>query len=482
MDRIVRMIDETEGEIKEVLINLTPASYEAVEEIIDALPEARFYLAHGYTMEDLYERLNNFPYGHKIDEKFFTNMESFADIDSEFALVFAEPPAISKWQIEQLKKLVEKNLIPEGTRYDIGWVRKQLEHLERTYGFYLRNPDFQDYVHYFILYQNARNLKGSRSHLESLKSKSPERIDLIPIDGAISSFSRDRIIAGQREDGKVVLVQGKIAEEFGSPSLGNFCCAGDLKISEQCSRQAGFGFVPNTDIKMKLYEGGDIRASSKKVFVGPHTFSFNMKSMTLNALANEIEHLSGRIGRGNKFFIGGQYKPHIHLDLYFTPISDEVVAVGDITPCIEVLRKKGALNEGHNVGYRSEQPFLDKIALQFRESGFAVERIPLYFWQGIIESDMACRSFANEVRSGEKMVTASFGDDELDEKSSRVFEKHGYKLHLLKSMESIYASGDEIIRQYRGAGARCFVNVLSKSYFNLSAHIQRIQKEFNQEF
>lgn len=434
MEEKLWMESELEGKIDKVIANLTVKTYPVIEELLRLLPGVKFYLSYGYTKTKLKNMIDKQIEEAKENHKLIKNIYEF--------MKFGEN-SIEKYQFFSLRNSEAKAIIED----------LKDEKLKRFYEFYERNEDFRNFVNYFLVFLDQK------FDVTSIKKKAPDRIKLIPIDTLIlSHFSRDRLLITERNN-KPILIQGKICEEESEgPNLLEEARNGDLKVVySDFWKKNGFDIIYNSEVELEFYEGGDIRVTDEKIFLGPSIAFWNLQSKySIKHIANEFKRLSGK---ENVIFTGANPLPDFHLDMYLTPLDENTIAIGDIEYCINILKRNNEemIDDALIRGYKITQKYLDKISVEAIKNGLNVERIPLYYWRGF--EGLFIRSYANDIRNGNDIIVAEFGVKELDDISSEVFEEYGYKVKRMKSLGNVKNFGKYPMMD---SGIRCMANVIKK--------------------
>lgn len=455
----LRLVDDTQGRVKEVLINYCPEGFDFTSRLIDALPDATFYIAYGPTLEDLESKLMGFGDVKNFGTDTLERLSYVTKLDLKFLRLLQVGPS----QVFEIINAYEEE-IGRGNKETIAFfggpknVGEQIDMLEKVYASYLQDEKLREFIHTLLYYTASKYYGGSLERLKKLKEKSPGRVNLVSCGKMVTAFSRDRILAGKDGNGKV-LIQGNIAIDE-APSLLWEIKNNDLGIVDLDVWKGKFRIIHNNEVKMKSYEGGDLRACENLLFVNPSVFIENEKSgISYDKTIDELERISGR----TIAVVGKDYNPNLHLDMYFSPIEKRVVVMADLKPVLDALVKRGLATAGHHIAFERFQPYFDRISRVFRENGYDVRRAPMYFWQSPYIFERVQISMTNDIRDGNRIILGSSGMEEIDSQAKDVYGELGFKVVLLKFVDAANILNNVEKTNFNDSGARCIANVLSKS-------------------
>ncbi len=453
------MLDDTSGRVAEAMVFYNPCSAVAINAVIEALPETRFYIPYGYTREDLIDIIRTMPLAH--------DAESYGTVRSFMTLITEYPQFLYFFNSN------EQSIKDELRHWKIDMKRGKpvpfpYEDVTAIWKLFRQDQIFREFVYRCISLTNSRNprLKGSRTDIDALQEQYKGRVEFFPVNDIIGNFSRDMVLA--TGNGRRTLIQGKPWSKY-TLNYSHRTVLGDALVAQHSFWKNHFDLLPSSGVGLIFYEGGDMRAAGDTLFVGQQTWVVNyMAGSTPSHIEDELLRLSGM---SNVIVVGKETRPLFptHLDMYFVPFDDKHVGVGDMTPVVTFLEQQKRLKDIHVKSYKKRQPYLDRTSTELERMGYVVSRIPLYVEfdpEGYDELtvSMHIRSFANEVRNGNESILAPFGIPALDDSGYEIFERHGLTIKEIKSAGSLdtLLSYDPLYAPFCSGGIRCYVNVLER--------------------
>jgi len=287
-------------------------------------------------------------------------------------------------------------------------------------------------------------------------------------DTDISVWARDSYVMVKAPDGKNAVMEPRGRTRY--PGLS------DRNVADRIVATTGERLITSP----LVFDGGDLRVSGENLFVGAITIIQNIpkgKLATPDNVQQVVEKFQKQFGKkvivvgftqeidaqGNA---GGylaplqttaeKAEPVFHLDLYFTPLNNNTIAIGDPALTKKVLKSmgksifskreaelsgKGTLAEGLKImealkrfkgskGSLPNQRQLDQVASDMKAKGFNVIRVP-YFQDG--DYPMSYNNVLVEnFKDGNEQVTQvslpQYGIPELDKIAIKVYQKAGIKV------------------------------------------------------
>jgi hypothetical protein len=347
--------------------------------------------------------------------------------------------------------------------------------------------------------QSARVLimTNDRSAFTIASNPAPERVEFIelPADNPITIWPQDPFVVLRETDGTHRLHASK-----------DFDRAGDAMMAEEIGEALGW---PVSTSAM-VFEGGNVIADEKQVFIGENTVRYNAVTSGV-ADVEVVKALERELGRPVTV-IGPSPQPVPHLDMMLTAVGADVLVLADSGWGAEIAARELEANPGSVEGFerntvneffghteirervtpegdvieapvlagataraiedsRRHAEYFDALARTLQERGFEVRRVPfLQTWTNgdDVESpserpfrsvlDYPVLTYNNvlvETRADRKFVyLPQYGLDALDRAARERWQTMGYDV--------IPIRGFTTSALYGGA-LRCSVKVLSRS-------------------
>ncbi len=288
-------------------------------------------------------------------------------------------------------------------------------------------------------------------------------------DKDISVWARDSYVMTRTSDGKNVVMEPRGRTYYPGH--------GDRDVADRIVATTGERLITSP----LIFDGGDMRASGKYLFVGAITIIQNIPAGEL-ATPENVQKVVAKFKKqfGKEVIVvgftqkidehgnAGEYlaplktdmdkaEPVFHLDLYFTPLSNNTIAIADPQLTKEILEKMkdtdfdkatvelqkyedntyliertiGALKQFRNATESlSNQEDLDRIAADMKSQGFNVIRIP-YFQRYVSPISYNNALVENFLENGKQITQISlpqYGIKELDESAVHAYERAGVRV------------------------------------------------------
>lgn len=328
-----------------------------------------------------------------------------------------------------------------------------------TYKSFLKQIESDTIVH--IVCENAPQVEWIRIILESWRVENIERFRVTNVNREITVWARDRFVVKSTKDNlrKRIVVLPPLSSADSNAQVN------DRKVPEIIARANG-ECIESRELAL-FFEGGNIVTSDKYLFTGYSTV-MDSKLPSENEVVNLLESEFGK-----KVIVIGAvdtYKSQDHIDMYLTPISDEVVLLGDPLFAEELLadiwgeykkeRPQFAWEWGVEKNVRDKRlfaptenvlRFYEQAKKQLEYSGFKVERIP------VVHDEHGCAITYNnvlmEIRNGKRIVYMPvYGIEKLDAVATGKFRSLGFEVRPI-DVSGIYRFGGTL---------RCITNVLAR--------------------
>lgn len=277
----------------------------------------------------------------------------------------------------------------------------------------------------FVLHVVAEGL-GVKA-LEELVAGYEERVRVYPFHvrstaevlyEPLTMWARDGAVLCKAGDGREVLL---LPRSF----------RGDGQVDPALNRRVvqGTGVAPAylhevVDVRRSTlsFEGGDVVASRRAVLVGWESVARSMASLKMDR-NGVLARFEAEFGRP---VIVVEPQPDFHVDLGFTFLTDEIVAVADpgatlnaveghkeLAPMVEVTREKDVATR------------YDRAAVRLVEQGLRVVRLPGLCGRGLMTPYF---TYNNVLFDGNRVYMPVYGVPVLDDAARAVYRQHGYEV------------------------------------------------------
>jgi hypothetical protein len=301
-----------------------------------------------------------------------------------------------------------------------------------------------------VVFTAFRRPNSNATIIDSFLHEQGSRVRVFEAAGVVE-YPQDRIhVLHSREYGLYALVPEKGVEAL-------------YNAVQEHSRE--FVRIQGRDLRwsLKCFEGGDIMPDDKRVFVGPELIAQNKSP---ERVRERISRISGN--RGVVLVTLGNVVEH--LDMFFKPVGDDTVVVGDTRLAREKLTdadrvKLARLLEGTAFHDRE----LDVLAERMEGEGLKVERIPVLFHPRSMMHPARTYGYSNVSYTNVELENYSVGGDNvrrvympaygisLDETAKDVWEKKlGFKVVPINVGTDSFTLGDSF---------RCNMKVVERRYF-----------------
>lgn len=301
-------------------------------------------------------------------------------------------------------------------------------------------------VVFHVVVANDAAFDRFRDLLGEWEIEAPERFQAAVVNREVTTWSRDRYTLITRGDSTLLLVPPR-------PSRGHEARTNDWLAPFAVAAAAG----ADTRVKVVplVFDGGDLVATETHVFVTALLAARNEG----HALASHRElrlWLSEMTGK-RPVILGSDASevPAHHIGMFVTPLTDDVILVGDPDLGLRLLTPELEARLPRAVDRREET--LERfrlIAAQLEQSGFTVIRSPLI----PLDDDLVYVTYNNSVleRRADGRLHAyvpAFGLAALDAAGRAVYEQAGIVVHPI-----------DVERVFRHRGTvRCLINVLRRA-------------------
>ena len=252
---------------------------------------------------------------------------------------------------------------------------------------------------------------------------------------------------------------------------GFFCDEKDIVLNSHAARQSKKTFLDETALRKQgfklhspiklnsFYEGGDLVSTDKTLYVS--------KNYLLNKNLSESDVKSGleRISNGREIIFVSN-GPAYHLDTYFAPLNEDVIAIGDLAAGKEILKENGiSLTESEcfhsfvsdylGLSFSDRQGILDNMEQSFSKLK-KVFRVPLFSFT--VNGHSFLLSPLNLLSTDTKLWMPNYnftGYDQVREKLGQISEYVGKQLIMI-GKQGAYGLKD--------ASIHCLVGNMERTY------------------
>ncbi len=260
-----------------------------------------------------------------------------------------------------------------------------------------------------VVCENAEAERNFRERLQEWNVARPERFRAVYLNQPLTPWCHDRFLATER------VLWAPPAPHRGGPERANewrtpWVVGGrGLEV-----RVAPFNF-----------EGGDLAATDRYVFASAVLVSRNPQ-LSRDELCRRIEEVCGR----KLILIEGDVPVH-HVGMFFTPIDETTMVVGDArgSDDVEMIRR------------------LDHVAATLERHGFRIHRLPFR----TTGEEYAWITYTNVMMSGRTVYLPTFGL-ESDAKAVEVYRSLGLEVKTV-DVRGIYRMGGTL---------RCLLHILRR--------------------
>lgn len=272
---------------------------------------------------------------------------------------------------------------------------------------FLRGLDAETEV--VVVCENADAERAMRSCLADWGVAHPERFRAIFLGKALTPWCHDRFLATDR------ILWAPPEPHRGGPERTN-----EWHAPWAVGRR---GF--EVRVAPFRFEGGDLAATDRYVFATEVLVSRNPE-LPRAELRRLVEEVCGR----KLILIEGEVPDH-HIGMFFAPVDEETMLVGDARACgdVEMIRR------------------LDHVAATLEREGFRVLRIPL----ATTEREYAYVTYTNVMLSGKTVFLPVFGV-ESDEEAIGIYRSLGFEVTTI-DVRGIYKMGGTL---------RCLLHILKR--------------------
>ena len=289
-------------------------------------------------------------------------------------------------------------------------------------------------------------------------------VNVINVDRDITLWSRDRYVA--RYDVTTThpasLVVSLDRVDYDEDKRNEWAIAHTL---------AGAGIVPGVIESMLFVEGGNIVSNQSAVFVGINTLKDSVRT----------DHDEPLLRRGLERELGGKLVmirdhaglvPTSHIDMYITPITDELLLVGDVSLAESTL--KAAEDDRYDSVWPAERSEemdalrlrYDSIARGLESSGYRIKRLPL-----VPDPDdewlITYNNALIEHRDGRAIVyMPTYDVPALDRAAARLYRGLGFDVRPI-NVADLYELGGAV---------RCIANVTRRSNLACGPNLPQITR------
>jgi hypothetical protein len=300
-----------------------------------------------------------------------------------------------------------------------------------------------------VVVENVEGKSRFKKLVKVWKIRRPERIRYLNMNHDITVWARDRFIARSRIGWSILVPSFR-------PHAAHSGRGGDCRVP---SRLHFLDPALRFDRSELDIEGGNVSADRKHVFVGWSTISQNSKTLGGGERSErEVRDLLEEALGKPMVILGGPNvcSPNDHIDMFFTPVGNGTVLLGDPALGIECLKRRDLGNVCAKHWQLDSQAVnaMAVIEFQLKRAGYRIVRIPMIVSVGSDSPWVTYNNVLMEERAGRRIVYLPKYDlPSLDERAQATWKSLGF------TVKPIRAS-----KLSRLAGAvRCATNVLRRS-------------------